>query len=113
MKAFLITWGLFCFLVVVGLFIAYATDNLPGVPSPKQVGLETDECSPCEDNIKRLKQAMEQLQKAGATFDHERTDDNREQLKKALETLDSAIIPLEREKNKAAEESGQSPNDSP
>ena len=28
MKVFLITWGLFCVLVIVGLFIAYATDQL-------------------------------------------------------------------------------------
>ena len=32
MKVFLVTWGLFCVLVIMGLFIAYATDNLPGVP---------------------------------------------------------------------------------
>ena len=35
MKVFLVTWGLFCLLVIVGLFIAYATDNLPGVPAPQ------------------------------------------------------------------------------
>jgi hypothetical protein len=34
MKVFLITWVLLCFLVIVGLFIAYATDLLPGVPAP-------------------------------------------------------------------------------
>ena len=61
MKVFMITWGLFCLLVIVGLFIAYATDQLPGVPAPQQVGLETEEeCSPCEENLKRLKKAMEQ-----------------------------------------------------
>ena len=60
MKVFLVTWGLFCFLVIVGLFIAYATDNFPGVSAPQQVGLETEEeCSPCEENLKRLKEAME------------------------------------------------------
>ena len=60
MKTFLITWGLFCFLVIVGLFIAYATDNFPGVSAQKQVVLETEEeCSPCEENLKRLKEAME------------------------------------------------------
>lgn len=60
MKVFIITWGLFCFLVIVGLFIAYATDNFPGVPPPQQVELETEEeCSPCEENLKRLKEAME------------------------------------------------------
>ncbi len=71
MKVFMITWGLLCFLVVVGLLIAYATDQLPGVRAPQsrsedpdksgQVGLETEEeCSPCEENLKRLKKAMEQ-----------------------------------------------------
>ena len=59
MKVFLITWGLFCFLVIVGLFLAYATDNFPGVPAPQQVELETEEeCSPCEENLKQLKEAM-------------------------------------------------------
>ncbi len=63
MKVFMITWGLFCFLVIVGLFIAYATDNFPGVPAPQsrsestdksgQVKLEAEaECSPCEENLK-------------------------------------------------------------
>ena len=62
MKVFMITWGLFCVLVIVGLFIAYATDNFPGVPTPKQVEVQTeDECSPCEENLKQLKEAMEPL----------------------------------------------------
>ena len=78
MKVFMITWGLFCLLVIVGLFIAYATDQLPGVRASQsrseypdksgQVGLEVEdswngaeeECSPCEENLKRLKKAMEQ-----------------------------------------------------
>ena len=60
MKVFLITWGLLCFLVIVGLFIAYATDNFPDVSAQKQVALETEEeCSPCEENLKQLKEAME------------------------------------------------------
>ena len=74
MKVFMITWGLFCFLVIVGLFIAYATDNFPGVPAPQsrsedpdksgQVGVEAEEdCSPCEENLKRLKEAMEQWER--------------------------------------------------
>ena len=74
MKVFMITWGLFCVLVIVGLFIAYATDNLPGVPAPQsrsedpdklgQVGLEAEEeCSPCEENLKRLKEAMERWER--------------------------------------------------
>ena len=74
MKVFLVTWGLFCFLVIVGLFIAYATDNFPGVPAPQsrsestdksgQVGLETEEgCSPCEENLKRLKKVIEQAKR--------------------------------------------------
>ena len=65
---------IFCFLVIVGLFIAYATDQLPGVPVPQsrsedpdksgQVELETEvECSPCEENLKRLKEAMEQWER--------------------------------------------------
>ena len=61
MKVFMITWVVFCFLVIVGLFIAYATDQLPGVPAPQQVALETEaECSPCEENLKRLQKAREQ-----------------------------------------------------
>lgn len=77
MKVFLITWVVFCFLVIVGLFIVYATDQLPGVPvaqsrsgdpdKPGQVGLEvensrngTEECSPCEENLARLRKVLEQ-----------------------------------------------------
>lgn len=64
MKAFMITWGLLCFLVIVGLFIAYATDNFPGVSAPQQVEMETeDDCSPCEENLKRLKEAMERWER--------------------------------------------------
>ena len=73
MKVFMITWGLLCFLVIVGLLIAYATDQLPGVPAPQQVELETEEeCSPCEENLKRLKEAMERAEherKAAAASD--------------------------------------------
>jgi hypothetical protein len=68
MKLFLITWGLFCLLVIMGLFIAYATDQLPGVPAPKQVGLQVEDsrngaeegCSPCEANLARLQKLLEQ-----------------------------------------------------
>ncbi len=82
MKVFMITWIVFCFLVIVGLFIAYVTDNLPGVPSPQsrsedpdpdllrmpmnqhksgQVESETEEeCSPCEENLARLRKVLEQ-----------------------------------------------------
>ena len=64
MKVFMITWVVFCFLIIVGLFIAYATDQLPGVPVPQQVELETEaECSPCEENLKRLKKAREQWER--------------------------------------------------
>ena len=64
MKVFMIAWVVFCFLVIVGLFIAYATDQLPGVPASQQVELEAeDECSPCEENLKRLKQAMERAER--------------------------------------------------
>ena len=74
MKVFMITWGLFCVLVIVGLFIAYATDNFPGVPAPQsrsedpdksgQVGVEAEEeCSPCEENLKQLKEAMERWER--------------------------------------------------
>ncbi|RKU07124.1 hypothetical protein C6502_17780 [Candidatus Poribacteria bacterium] len=74
MKVFLVTWGLFCVLVIVGLFIAYATDQLPGVLAPQsrsedpdksgQVGVEAEEeCSPCEENLKRLKEAMERWER--------------------------------------------------
>ena len=68
MKVFMITWGLFCFLVIVGLVIAYATDQLPGVPTPKAEYaqdeiLTEEECSPCEENLKRLKEAMERWER--------------------------------------------------
>lgn len=78
MKVFLITWGSFCLVVIVGLFIAYAADKLPGVPVPQQVGMEAkisgigkvnnsrsseEECSPCEENLKRLKEAREQWER--------------------------------------------------
>ena len=67
MKVFMITWGGFCFLVIVGLLVAYVTDQLPGVPTPQSragsgiVELETEEdCSPCEENLKRLRKVIEQ-----------------------------------------------------
>ena len=68
MKVFMITWVVFCFLVIVGLFIAYATDNLPGVPTPQAAyaqgeSLTEDECSPCEENLKQLKEAMERWER--------------------------------------------------
>ena len=68
MKVFMITWVVFCFLVIVGLFIAYATDNLPGVPTPQAEyaqgeSLTEEECSPCEENLKRLKEAMERWER--------------------------------------------------
>ena len=74
MKVFMITWGLFCVLVIMGLFIAYATDNFPGAPTPQsrseepnesgQVELEAEaDCSPCEENTKRLKEAMERWER--------------------------------------------------
>lgn len=52
-------------LVIVGLVIAYATDQLPGVSTPQQVEMQTptDECSPCEENLKRLTEAMEQAER--------------------------------------------------
>lgn len=68
MKVFLIIWFLFCFLVIVGLFIASATDNFPGVPVPQAEYaqgeiLTEDECSPCEANLKRLKAARERWER--------------------------------------------------
>ncbi len=67
MKVFLIAWGLFCLLVIMGLFITYATEQLPGVPTPKKVGLPVkdsrngaEECSPCEENLARLRKVLEQ-----------------------------------------------------
>ena len=64
MKVFMITWVVFCLLVIVGLFIAYATDRLPGVPVPQPIELEADDdCSPCEENPKRLKEAMERWER--------------------------------------------------
>ena len=81
MKVFMITWFSLCFLVIVGLFIAYATDHLPGVSVAQsrakdpdksgQVGLEVEDsrngaeeaCSPCEENLKRLKEARERWER--------------------------------------------------
>ena len=45
MKVFMITWVIFCFLVIVGLFIAYATDQLPGVPAPQSRSEDPDAVS--------------------------------------------------------------------
>lgn len=71
MKVFLVTWGLFCVLVIVGLFLAYATDNFPGVPASQsrseatdlsgQAAMQVDEaCSPCEENLIRFRKVLEQ-----------------------------------------------------
>ncbi len=67
MKVFIITWTVFCLLVIVGLFIVYATDQLPGAPVPQQVELQVkdsrnraEECSPCEENLARLRKVLEQ-----------------------------------------------------
>ena len=67
MKVFIIAWTVFCLLVIVGLFIAYATDQLPGAPVPQQVELQVkdsrngaEECSPCEENLGRLRKVLEQ-----------------------------------------------------
>ena len=68
MKVFMITWVVLCFLVIVGLFIAYATDTLPGTPVPQPIELEAEaDCSPCEKNLKRLKEAMEQWERERKT----------------------------------------------
>ena len=65
MKVFMITWGLLCLFIIAGLFIAYTTDNLPGAPTKLgQDELEAEmECSPCEENLKRLKEAMERWER--------------------------------------------------
>ena len=64
MKMFMVTWFLVCFLVIAVLFIAYATDHLPGVPVAQHVSLETKEtCSPCEENLKRLREARERWER--------------------------------------------------
>ena len=68
MKVFLIMWVVLCFLVIVGLFIAYATDQLPGAPALQQIELQVkdsrngaeEECSPCEQNLARLRKVLEQ-----------------------------------------------------
>ena len=68
MKVFLITWVMFCCLVIVGLFIAYATDQLPGGLVHQQVELQVkdsrsgakQECSPCEENLVHLRKVLEQ-----------------------------------------------------
>ena len=87
MKVFMITWGVFCLLIIAGLVIAYATDQLPGAPVPQsryedpdlsrmpinwhksgQVELGTEaECSPCEENLKHLKKVLEQAKRASAS----------------------------------------------
>ena len=71
MKVFMITWAVFCLLVIVGLVIAYTTDQLPGVPALQHAGLEVENwrkgageaCSPCEENLKHLKKARERWER--------------------------------------------------
>lgn len=67
MKVFIIAWTVFCLLVIVGLFIAHAIDQLPGAPVPQQVELQVkdsrngaEECSPCEENLVRFREVLEQ-----------------------------------------------------
>ena len=62
--------SLLCFLVIVGLFLAYATDQLPGAPAPQQVGLQVEDsrngadedCSPCLENLARLQKVLQQAE---------------------------------------------------
>ena len=76
MRVFLVTWVVFCFLVIVGLFIAYAMDTFPMQPQKQSAidSLEAEgDCSPCEENLKRLRKAMERaeeerLSKAAVRF---------------------------------------------
>ena len=64
MKVFLITWGLLCFFAILALFIVYATNQLPGASTSLHAELEIEkECSPCEENLKSLKKAMEQAER--------------------------------------------------
>ncbi len=132
MKVFLIIWGGCCFLVVVFLFLVYATDQLPGVSIDQsrsedlnksgQVKLQVkdsrngaeEECSPCEDNLKQLKEALEraerehegnvnaenvvppkkafeQLQKALELFNQERTPENVAHMKKMFEQFNKVL----------------------
>ena len=64
MKMFLITWLLLCFFATFALFIAYATNQLLGASTSLHAELEIEEeCSPCEENLKRLKKAMEQWER--------------------------------------------------
>ena len=60
----MITWGLICFLVLVGLFIACTTAPLPGVPAPQQMELPvpTDEGSSLSaEELERLVERAEAL----------------------------------------------------
>ena len=48
MKMFLIMWGLFCFLVIAGLFIACTTAPLPGVPAAQSRSEDLDKSGQVE-----------------------------------------------------------------
>ena len=97
MKVFLLTWVGFCFLVIVGFFIAYATDRLPYVPFSQQVELEIEtECLPCEENLKSLKKAMET---ASEEREAAAKAENLAQLKKVLEQLQEVRDEFYRERN--------------
>lgn len=70
MKIFLIAWGILCFLVIVGLFIVYTTDELPGDPASQQVKLPApmvEDCSPCTENSARLKKVIQQAERERAS----------------------------------------------
>ena len=97
MKVFLFMWMGLCFLVIVVLFIAYATDGFPGVVASQQVELQVaEDCSPCEDNLKLLTQAMERS-KGGRKVSVK--TENTADLKTAFEEFQKAFETYDRNKN--------------
>ena len=98
MKVFLIMWGGLCFLVIVGLIIVYATDQLPGASTPQAeyvqgeiLTLTEEECLPCEENLKRLTEAMEAADELQASINAENMSHEKQKEKKAYaEFLEAA-----------------------
>ena len=99
MKVFLIIWTVICLLVVAGLVVAYATDLLPRVKvSSFPLGVVEADCSPCEENVKRLKEA---LRRAESGHRVSPTTEHGEQLKTATEELIKAFEKNDNERSAA------------
>ena len=63
MKAFLVSVAVFCVVGILLSVFAYATGNLP-TPDHIRPIVQTDpDCSPCEENLKQLIEAMERWER--------------------------------------------------